>query len=45
MIDRFVQPEFITLAAQGVRLTQYCAMTTPFEPNYVAAIGGPSWNG
>jgi hypothetical protein len=31
---------FNTLATQGIRLDQYCALTHPSEPNYVASVGG-----
>ncbi|KAH9991860.1 phosphoesterase family-domain-containing protein [Russula vinacea] len=31
---------FNDLATQGIRLDQYCALTHPSEPNYVASVGG-----
>lgn len=40
LTDSSVQPEFNVLAAQGIRLTQYCAVTHPSEPNYIASVGG-----
>ncbi|KAF8489092.1 phosphoesterase family-domain-containing protein [Russula emetica] len=36
-------PIFNTLATQGIRLDQYCALTHPSEPNYVASVGGDFW--
>jgi Phosphoesterase family len=35
-----IQAAFNELATQGVRLDQYCALTHPSEPNYVASVGG-----
>ncbi len=37
------QAVFNALAAQGIRLDQYCAVTHPSEPNYVASVGGDFW--
>lgn len=34
------QTDFQTLAAQGILLTNYYAVTHPSEPNYVASVGG-----
>jgi len=35
-----IQPGFNFLAAQGTRLTQYCALT---EPKYMAVVSGDEW--
>lgn len=35
-----IQAAFNDLATQGIRLDQYCALTHPSEPNYVASVGG-----